>query len=220
MKRVRRPWAPALGGIALALAVALAGCAAPQYTYVGNTSQNTYFKVPYSWSAIKSTALVKALTNGGTASSGVWTAGFDASSRPSPEHVLGLVPAQPFVYATITQLNATTSNELSYNLLRDFFLPVTASTRQTADGNGFPLTGFRLLSDAIVTPGQGIHGVHETFDYTYPGGTVVTFDQIAMTNADATVVYLLVVHCTAACYRSDQAAINTVMDSFIVRSSS
>jgi hypothetical protein len=217
MKLVRRPWAPALGVVVLALSVVLAGCAAPQYTYVGNTSQNTYFKVPFSWSPIKSTALVKALT-GGSTSTGAWTVGFDASGRPNAEHVLGEVPGQPFVYASVGQLNSTTSNELSYNLLRDIFLPVTATSRQSADGNGFPLTGFKLLSDTILTPGQGIHGIRETYDYTYPGGTVVTFDEIAMTNADATEVYLLVVHCTSACYQSNKAAISTVMDSFIVRS--
>ncbi len=197
MKWVRRPWAPALAGAVLALLMALAGCAAPQYTYVGNTSQNTYFKVPYNWSPIKSAALLKALTGNGSPRGGFWTAGFDASGSPTASHLLGVVPGQPFVYASVSQLNASTSNMLSYNLLRDIFLPVTATTRQTAASNGFPLTGFKLLHDSTLTPGQGIHGVRETFDYTYPGGTVVTFDQIAMTNADATEVYLLVVHCTS-----------------------
>jgi hypothetical protein len=217
MKWVRRPWAPALGGVALALTAVLAGCAVPRYTYVDNTSQNTFFKVPYTWSPVKSSALVKALT-GGSSGGGAWTVGFDASGRPTADHVLGTVPGQPFVYATVALLNQNASNMLSYNLLRDLFLPVTAPTRQTADSNGFPLTAFRLLRDQILTQGQGIHGVRETFDYTYPGGRVVTFDQIAMTNADATKVYLLVVHCTNSCYQHNQAAINTVMNSFIVRS--
>jgi hypothetical protein len=218
MKWVRRPWAPALGCVAAALTVALAGCAAPQYTYVGNTSQNTYFKVPYGWSPIKTAALVKALTGSSGNGGAAWTVGYDASSRPTADHVVGSVPGQPFVYALVSPASASMTSALSYNLLRDSFLPVTATSRQTADSNGFPLTGFRLLSDSILTPGQGIHGVRDIFDYTYPGGTVVTFDKIAMTNADATEVYLLVVHCTSRCYQSNKAAINTVMDSFVVRS--
>jgi hypothetical protein len=219
MKWVRRPWAPALGGVALALTAALAGCAAPQYTYVGNTSQNTFFKVPYTWSPVKSSALVKALALAGASTNhGAWTVGFDAGGRPTASHLLQVVSGQPFVYATVTPLDQNTSNTLSYNSLRDWILPVTAPLRQAMDSNGYLLTGFTLLRDQILTPGQGIHGVRDTFDFTFPGGKVVTFDQIAMTNADATKVYFLMVHCTNTCYQNNQAAINTVMNSFIVRS--
>ena len=47
-----------------------------------------------------------------------------------------------------------------------------------------------------------------------------TFDMVALTNADQTEVYLLVVHCTTSCYSNDQTEINDVMSSFTVRSSS
>ena len=60
-----------------------------------------------------------------------------------------------------------------------------------------------MLRDATVTLGQGVHGVRVTFQYTYPGVGTNTFDQVALTNADDTEVYLLLVHCLAACY-SDQ----------------
>ena len=36
------------------LALLVTGCAAPQFTYVTNSSQHTYFKVPDGWSQIKS----------------------------------------------------------------------------------------------------------------------------------------------------------------------
>jgi hypothetical protein len=61
--------------------------------------------------------------------------------------------------------------------------------------------------------------VGETYDYTFPGGRVVTFDQIALTNATDTEVYLLLVHCTATCFTHDKSQISTVMNSFTVRSS-
>ena len=64
-----------------------------------------------------------------------------------------------------------------------------------------------------------MHGVRETFDYTYAGGTSDTFDEIALTNADQTEVYLLVLHCTTSCYSTDQTMINNVMSSFTIRSS-
>jgi len=218
MKWVRRRGMPAIAGLGTALALFLAGCGAPNYTYVANAGQNTYFKVPYSWRQINSSALVKVVTNGGSAN-GQWIVGYDASGSPSAQHVLGLVPSSPFVYATVGQLNATTTDMLSYNVLKDFFLPVTSTARTNAAEQGFPLTGFRLLASSNLAPGQGIHGVSETYDYTFPGNRVVTFEQIALTNATDTEVYLLLVHCTATCFSHNKDQINTVIHSFTVRSS-
>jgi hypothetical protein len=42
---------------------------------------------------------------------------------------------------------------------------------------------------------------------------------VALTNADQTVFYLLLLHCTTSCYSSDQSEINDVMSSFTIRSS-
>jgi hypothetical protein len=217
MKSVRRPGVSALAGLVVALGAVLAGCSAPAYTYVANTKQQTYFKVPHGWTSIKSTALIKALT-GGTNAGDMWTVGFDASGRPSADHVLPTVPTQPFVYATAAKVPSATSNALSYNLLKDMFLPVTSDDRTNATQEGFPLTGFQLLKSTTIAAGQGIHGIREIFDYTYPGGQVVTFDQESLTDADATSAFMLLIHCTQTCYQQNQAAINTVMESFTVRS--
>ena len=116
--------------------------------------------------------------------------------------------------------NSAASNELSYDSLRDFFLPVTATARQNASAQGFPLTGFKQIRDQMLSLSQGVHGVRETFQYTFNGGTTDTFDEVALTNADQTVVYLLVLHCTTGCYSNDQTEINDVMSSFTIRSSS
>ena len=62
-----------------------------------------------------------------------------------------------------------------------------------------------------------MHGVRETFQYSFEGLTD-TFDEVALTNADQTVVYLLVLHCTTSCYSHDQTEINDVMSSFTIRS--
>jgi hypothetical protein len=107
---------------------------------------------------------------------------------------------------------------MSYNELRDIFLPVTSTTRQNAAKSGFPLTGFHLLRNSVLTQGQGVHGVRVTFDYTFPDGSTDTFDQVAFTNADNTEIYLLVLHCTAACYAHNHSQIDIVMQSFTVRS--
>ena len=207
-----------VGGCALLLGVALSGCAAPQYTYVANSGASTYFKVPNGWHKISDSSLSSELQQATGSSGGGWTVAYEAGHKPTAGDFLSFGTAQPFVFAEVGQLNSTASSQLSYDSLRDFFLPVTSTARQNAAAQGFPLTGFKQIRDQVLTPSQGVHGVRETFDYTYTGGVTDTFDEIALTNADQTVVYLLVLHCTTSCYSTDQNEINDVMSSFTIRS--
>jgi hypothetical protein len=211
--KARRVVRGLVGGCALLLGVTVAGCGAPQYTYVANSGANTYFKVPYGWHKISAAALKKVTGS----SSGVWTVAYQAGSRPSASDLLAFDTSQPFVFSEIGTLSSTGMNELSYDSLRDFFLPVTSTARSTASSEGFPYTGFSQIRDQVLTPGQGVHGVRETFDYTDKGVTD-TFDEIALTNPDQTQVYFLVLHCTSSCYSSDKTEINDVMSSFTIRS--
>ncbi|HEX2742779.1 MAG TPA: hypothetical protein VHN16_00040, partial [Streptosporangiaceae bacterium] len=190
--KARRVVRGLVGGCALLLGVTVAGCGAPQYTYVANSGANTYFKVPYGWHEISASALKKITGS----SSGVWTVAYQAGSRPNASDFLSFDTSQPFVFAEIGTLSSTGMNELSYDSLRDFFLPVTSTARSTASSEGFPFTGFSQIRDQVLTPGQGVHGVRETFDYT-DSGVTDTFDEIALTNPDQTEVYFLVLHCTS-----------------------
>jgi hypothetical protein len=207
-----------VGGCALLLGVTLSGCAAPQFTYVANSGANTYFKVPYGWQKISESSLSSELRKETGSSGGGWTVAYEAGHKPTAGDFLSFGTAQPFVFAEVGQLSSTASNALSYDTLRDFFLPVTSTARQNAAASGFPLTGFKQIRDQMLTLGQGVHGVRETFNYTYTGGITDTFDEVALTNADQTVVYLLVLHCTTSCYSKDQTQINDVMSSFTIRS--
>jgi hypothetical protein len=211
--KARRVVRGLVGGCALLLGVAVAGCGAPQYTYVANSGADTYFKVPYGWHQISAAALKKVTGS----SSGVWTVAYQAGSRPNASDLLSFDTSQPFVFSEIGTLSSTGMNELSYDSLRDFFLPVTSTARSTASSEGFPYTGFSQIRDQVLTPGQGVHGVRETFDYTDQGVTD-TFDEIALTNPDQTKVYFIVLHCTSSCYSSDKTEINDVMSSFTIRS--
>jgi hypothetical protein len=213
----------AIAGLGVVLAVFLiAGCGAPRFTYVANSGEHTYFKVPPGWHKISDSKLAAAL-NGGKAPSqpsGVWSVGYDASRAPAASHVLSQLTSQPFVFAMVGKLNPNAENAMSYNGLRDFFLPVTQATRQSAAQQGFPLTHFRLLRDSLLTPGQGVHGVRVTFQYTYPDGSTDTFDQVAYTNSDSSKVFVLLTHCLTSCYQHHLRQINAVMTSFTVRSPS
>jgi len=200
-------------------AVAVAGCLAPQFNYVTDSSAKTYFKVPAEWHKISDSSLAAQLRNSGfSTGAGVWDVGYDAAVAPSASHVLNDAATKPFALALVAPLSRIASNAMSYNLLRDIVLPVTPTRRQEAAKGGFPLRGFKLVSDSVVTPGNGVHGVRDIFTYTYPDGNTDTFDQVALTNSNNTMVYLLLVHCQASCYSKNTNQIDTIMTSFTVRS--
>ncbi len=213
-----------IGGLTILLAgvlmtVGLSGCGAPAYAYVADSAAGTYYKVPVQWHQISQKQIDALLQAEGGSSAGIWSTAFDAGTGPNANHVLAGDLSQPFAFAEVLTLNPTASNELSYNMLRDFMLPVTSDTRSTEAQQGFPLTGFKQLVDDTITGKAGVHGVRETFQYTFPGGAANTFDEDVLTNADQTEVYLLMVHCESTCYTQNQNAINTVMTSFTVGSS-
>jgi len=200
-----------VGGCALLVAVVfgLTACGAPQYTYSADYSANTYFKVPYGWHQLKQTDVTSALKSAGW-SGGGWTSAFD-------DNFLSFAIPSPFVFAQVGSLTSTASNGLSYNTLIDAFLPVSSSIRSQLPSN-YPLTNFQLISQKKLTPGQGVHGIEETYTYTYGGMIADTFEQVALTDSDDTKFYLLVVHCTDNCFAKNQKAIDDVISSFTVRS--
>jgi hypothetical protein len=197
--------------------VALSGCGAPAYTYVADSSAGTYYKVPSQWHEISQKDLNAAIAAAGGSSAGIWSTAFDANSSPSANDNDSIDLAEPYVFAQVGQLSSTGSSELSYNAMRDLWLPVTSTTRQTDASEGFPGTNFTQLRDQTITASQGVHGVRETYQYTFSGVTD-TFDEVVLTNADQTSLYTLEVHCTEACYSKNENNINTIMTSFTVGS--
>jgi hypothetical protein len=207
-------------GVLLAATTAT-GCAAPQFTYISDSSAYTYFKVPFGWHKISDVSLAAEFKTPGSVlgqAAGTWDVAYDAASAPAAIHLFSPSAVQPFAFAFVTPLSATASNALSYNGLRDVLLPVTSAARSQAARGSFPLTHFKLLRDTVLQPGQGVHGVWDTYDYTYPGNITDTFDQVAFTNANRTQLYVLMVHCMAACYSHNRDQLDTIMSSFTVRS--
>jgi hypothetical protein len=210
------------GGLGVLLVALIAtGCAAPQFTYVSDTSANAYFKVPFGWHKISDVSLAAQFKTPGSAlgqAAGTWDVAYDAANAPAAVHLFSPNAKDPFAFAFVAPLSPTATNALSYNGLRDVLLPVTSAARSQAAQGSFPLTHFQLLRDTVVTPGQGVHGVWDTYNYTYPGGITDTFDQVALTNSNNTQLYVLMVHCIATCYSHNHAQLDTIMSSFTVRS--
>jgi hypothetical protein len=200
------------GGCALVLAIGLSGCAASQDVGVSDPAGRVHFTVPGGWRQIGAAALAAELKTATPGSGTGWMVAYDAVPHSKAADFLSFGIAQPFVFAEYGALNATTSRELSDQTLRDFFFPVTSAARQNAANEGFPLTGFRQLRDQVLTLGQGVHGVRETYDYT-DNGQADTWDMDALTDAGHTVVFLIVLHCTTACYGKYQPNITHLMSS-------
>ncbi|TQS41886.1 hypothetical protein [Cryptosporangium phraense] len=211
-----------------ALALVLTGaCAEPEFTYVKNSGQKTYFKVPHNWHATATKTLDDALSGTNTDSAAAamrqqswWSVAYDASEDPAADHLVTLgLTDEPVVYARVAPLSEEQQSKVSLDLLRNAFLPVTADAREEA-AQTLPLTGFELVRNEVLTPSDGLHGVRVVFDYELANGVLHTFDQTALVNNAGTMLYLLIIRCSTSCYRERSSELDTIATSFTVRSSS
>ena len=196
---------------------ALSGCGAPSYHYVSDPSAGTYYKVPPQWQQVPQKDLN---VPAGGSGPGTWWSAFDGGSPPPARDDGSFDLTEPFELAHVSPLSAAESGELSYDSMRDNWLPVTAAARQVTAEKGsryYGYTGFTLLRDQTITAKHGVHGVRETFRYTLDGATD-TFDEVVLTNADETRLSTLEVHCTQACYSKNQTQIDSIISAFTVES--
>jgi hypothetical protein len=194
---------------------AIAGCSlAPQYTYVSDSADNAYFKVPPSWHQVPEASLHSAEGSSSQEGSYLWSEAYDANAKPSVDHVFAATE-KPVVYASVISLSSTERSEMSFNSMRDLLLPVTASARKAAAADHEELEGFQSLSDQVITDGNNNRGIREIFDYDL-GTAPETFDLTVLTNSATTKLYFLLVQCTETCFASDYKQISDVVSSFTV----
>jgi hypothetical protein len=220
-----RRWAV---GIAMAgLLGTVTGCGAPEYQYVTNSDEKTYFKVPTGWAQVDG-APVDGFFFGENPDSDLaqklkqfrWSVAYDSAEEPTAEHLLTFYPTtKPVLYSMVLHLPPALQGGVSLDYLRDMFFPVTAGARETYQQSGNGLPGFELLDDEVLTPSEGIRGVRVVYNYELPTA-VHTFDVTAYTSNDSSVVYLFVIRCTARCYRDRAVELNGIATSFTVRSQS
>jgi hypothetical protein len=191
----------------------VAGCGAPAYTYVKNSAEHTYVKIPASWHSIDQDDLDDAvgLDPAESASSrGLWLQGYDAADTPSSLHLFGPSSTEPAALVSVQHVPETSRGGLS-----DLFFPVSPTARQNSQNP--QLSGFGLVTDDVLTPGDGIRGVHTVFRYRLAGGPPQMIDQTAYINDDASKVYVLLVRCSTTCYKDRHGEIDGVVSSFTIR---
>jgi hypothetical protein len=202
--------------VALLIIVGLsaAGCLAPDYTYVTDSADNAYFKVPPSWHEVSPSSLTAIQGQSGSEGTYLWSRAYDASSAPSVQHVFSTSPS-PVAYASVVELSATERSTMSFNSMRDLLLPVTSAARSAASSAHVELSGFASLSDEIITDSHNDRGIREIFQYNL-GTSPEIFDLTVMTNSATTKLYFLLVHCEETCFAANYPEIEKVVGSFIV----
>jgi hypothetical protein len=202
----------------------LAGCGAPEYTYVTNSVDRTYVKVPASWGLIDEKAMSDAIGFDPTLSEeerGLWFEAYDADAEPSPMHLFGPDAPAPAAFVGVQQIPPPARGQFSLDRLRDLFYPVSPSAQEAAELD--PTSGvsdLSLVSDEVLTPGNGLRGVHSVFRYRVGDGPMQMMDQTAYLNDDASKLYMFFVRCSTECYEQRQREIGTVVSSFTVRETS
>jgi len=217
----------AAAGLVLVSAIILVACGKPEFTYVSNNDEKTYFKVPSAWAKIDERpidSVVSGIDEGSLAAvlhkNRLWSVAYDASKQPSHTHMTSFVTTdQPVVYAAVEHLATAEQDVVSLDFMRDFYLPVTEDLRARAVQANYPLTDFELLRNEVLAPSQGLHGVRVTYNYRFPTDVYHTFDQLVYVNNDSSTLYFLLIRCTFTCYKERSAEIDTVIKSFTVRSS-
>lgn len=213
----------ALVAVVCATLGAVTACGSSGYTYVKNSDDKLYFKVPAEWERIDQVALDgEQFADPESATAKVqkalnWSIAYDADAKPSARHVFGPLAEEPVVYARVQRLPPDDRGAVSFDTMRDLLLPVTETARQGAMQQGVQLTGFEPLVDDVINPEDGLRGVHLVFNYKV-GGVLQTFDQTVLSNDDASKVYLLLVRCSAKCYEERKDEIETVTESMTVKS--
>lgn len=205
---------------ALVAAIALlAGCGAPEFTYVTNSADHTYLKIPNSWQPLDEKSMAEGLGLDPAVSikdRGMWLVGYDADAAPSSSHLFGQHAPSPALFVQVTSVVPAARGQLSLDKLRDMFLAVTPMGRQEQASP--QLTDFGLRSDEVLTP-KGLHGVHVVYQYRLGGGPTQIFDKTAYVNDDASKLYVFFLRCSLDCYQQRQQEIKSVVSSFTVRES-
>ncbi len=206
--------------VAFLASLLVAACGAPEYTYVTNSDDRTYVRIPTSWQAVDEAELATALgldPSVPAADQGVWIEAYDAAAPPSAAHLLGPHTEVPAALVFVQDVPPQMRGQYSLDRLRDLFQPVSPTGRQQAgaDPNSL-LSNFGLMADEVLTPVDGIRGVHVVYQYRVSGGPYQVFDKTALLNDDASKLYVFVARCSSECYGQRKEEIDRVVSSFTV----
>ena len=213
-------------GLAVALALTLSACSStPSRTYAKSAKAGTYLTVPYGWHKISQSQLSKreslSTAQGASdrANAVIWQEAYSPSIGENPKSVFSLkAPNSPIAFVRVRSLLPDEVNAVSYNFLRDIFVPLTTWSNSTTDfsTSPLPMTGFKFLDEREYVAKKA-HGVHSTFSFTGSDGISQTFDQTAVVSDDRNYMYVLLVRSTTDYFLKHRKLLANISQSFTVR---
>jgi hypothetical protein len=243
----RRPGSLFAAALLVALASVLGACGTPEFTFVTNSKERVYFKVPHEWREVNAIDPIKftlpvepgSQEEADRDARRVWAVAYDSDDLDREPDVLFGNRGKPFIFAKVFVLDEEQRNSASLDTMRDALgLPVSQASRearaehlrqvelamqagrlspeQAASANS--LRGFELLVDEVLSPGDGLKGVREIYNYKYGDGPVHTYDQTVLLSADSSRLYVFVISSAADYYREHFDELNEIATSFTVRS--
>lgn len=212
----RRPWRAARAVLAVAVAggVLLAACGGPSYHYVKSSSNQTYMRVPSKWTLYDEDELLDNSEQSDEAKQQFkrlsWSVAFDASPRPSLDHLLS-GSDHPTGLVQVRTLLPSERDSFSLADLRSLLLPVDPlSDEAQVSGD------VEVLETSDVTR-DGMHGSEMLLNLKTPEGDLVKWRQIAVVDSAVKKVHVLAVSCDAECYTANEDVITKVIDSWKVK---
>ena len=212
----------ALLGVVGALTVGTVACSSSGYTYVKNSGQGAYFKVPDGWKLYKidPNALPEDRpfpdTAGQTTTPGPWRIVFDADQKPDVNHFTEDIPAAVVGQAEISPIGESVRDQVSNVDLRALALDGTADPIAMYQQGS---TDIEIVKYEALTTHDGLRGNRIVLNKLI-NGSYVTIDQIALVDPGTTTLYRFLVKCSSKCYLQHRSEIDAVVDSWQIRKKS
>ncbi|HEX2068685.1 MAG TPA: hypothetical protein VHH54_00560 [Actinomycetota bacterium] len=204
---------PAMLALIIAVVGSLVACSSP-YTYVENTEDNMFFKVPKEWRLFDEDEIfadnITSLSPQQEAATrrANWLIGFDAHPRPSIRHLLGNTKF-PTGFARVSPLPDEARDVFSFAALRNVIFPIDDTLSQDPQA-------VEILEIQDLVLKDGFRGSRIIFNIRR-GENFLTVNQTGLVDSDTRSLYLLVVGCEAHCYVQHRKAIDEVVKSWTVR---
>ena len=196
--------------------MALVACGSPRYHYVKSSSDDTFMRVPRDWTLYDEDQLLQSSEESPESKEQFkrlsWSVAFDASPKPSLDHIL-TVSDHPTGLAQVRTLLPGQRDTFSLSDLRSVLLRFDPLSNE-AQLNG----EVEVLDSRDVTRG-GLHGSELLLNLKTSDGALVKWRQIALVDSAVSKVHVLAVSCDAECYEANESVIDSIIDSWKVTES-
>ena len=193
----------------------LSGCGTSKYHYVKSTSDRTFMRVPSEWTLFDEDALLESSDQSRESKEQFkklsWSVAFDASPKPSLDHILS-GSAHPTGLVQVRTLLPAERDAFSLADLRSLLLPVDPLSDEA-----------RLAGDVEVLDTKelklegGFHGSELVLNLKSSEGELVKWRQVAVVDSAVKKVHVLALSCDDECYVANEKVIENIIDSWKVK---